>query len=124
MSSMHPQQRRNFQTRNKQTSKLSATTAPHIAVIRVVPHLLYTILAIEAAAICFSRSLARFSRDSRVFRRSSLRSWSERVRDAWPDDGDDVYAYFNNDAGGAAVADARVFARTAAAAGRSVSRLR
>jgi uncharacterized protein YecE (DUF72 family) len=56
--------------------------------------------------------------------RTALRSWSERVRDAWPDDGDDVYAYFNNDAGGAAVADARVFARTAAAAGRSVSRVR
>jgi uncharacterized protein YecE (DUF72 family) len=56
--------------------------------------------------------------------RTALRSWAERVRDAWPDDGDDVYAYFNNDAGGAAVTDARAFARSAAAAGRSVSRVR
>lgn len=53
--------------------------------------------------------------------RTALRSWAERLRDTWPGDADDVYVYFNNDPGGAAVTDARVFARAAAGAGWSVS---
>ncbi|MFI1091989.1 DUF72 domain-containing protein [Streptomyces sp. NPDC020917] len=43
--------------------------------------------------------------------RTALHSWAERVREAWPDEDDDVYAYFNNDTGGAAVTDARAFGR-------------
>lgn len=46
----------------------------------------------------------------------SLRSWLERIGDAW-DDGHNVYAYFNNDAGGAAVRNAALFARLARRAG-------
>ncbi len=40
--------------------------------------------------------------------RAALRSWANRIADTWPRDAD-VFAYFNNDAGGAAVADARSF---------------
>ncbi|MGW6979663.1 DUF72 domain-containing protein [Streptomyces sp. NPDC054932] len=39
---------------------------------------------------------------------AALRSWAKRIADTWPRDAD-VFAYFNNDAGGAAVADARSF---------------
>ncbi|MEV4443132.1 DUF72 domain-containing protein, partial [Streptomyces sp. NPDC049577] len=53
--------------------------------------------------------------------RRALVTWARRVADTWPD-GADVYAYFNNDPGGAAVHDAVVFARAAAALGRTVSR--
>ncbi|MFF8268192.1 DUF72 domain-containing protein [Streptomyces sp. NPDC016562] len=53
--------------------------------------------------------------------RQALASWAARVADAWTD-ADDVYAYFNNDPGGAAVLDAARFARAAAALGRTVSR--
>ncbi|QGV82680.1 DUF72 domain-containing protein [Streptomyces ficellus] len=53
--------------------------------------------------------------------RRALASWAGRVADAWADE-DDVYAYFNNDPGGAAVVDAAVFARAAAALGRTVTR--
>ncbi|MBY8877551.1 DUF72 domain-containing protein [Actinacidiphila acidipaludis] len=49
--------------------------------------------------------------------RTALRSWAERLRAAWPGDADDVYCYFNNDTGGAAVADAAAFARAAVRAG-------
>ncbi|MFD5620668.1 DUF72 domain-containing protein [Streptomyces yangpuensis] len=42
--------------------------------------------------------------------RTALCSWAARIADTWPA-GADVYAYFNNDAGGAAVADARAFLR-------------
>ncbi|MGO4759831.1 DUF72 domain-containing protein, partial [Streptomyces sp. 2MCAF27] len=52
---------------------------------------------------------------------SSLTAWARRVTDAWPEGGD-VYAYFNNDPGGAAVHDAVVFARAVARRGREVSR--
>lgn len=51
----------------------------------------------------------------------ALQSWARRVVDTWPD-ADDVYVYFNNDLGGAAVVDATKFARVAAALGRTVSR--
>ncbi len=53
--------------------------------------------------------------------RQALDSWAGRIADAWPDRAD-VYAYFNNDPGGAAVHDAAVFARAAARRGRTVSR--
>jgi uncharacterized protein YecE (DUF72 family) len=53
--------------------------------------------------------------------RRALQSWARRVADAWPD-GAEVYVYFNNDPGGAAVADAAGFARAAAALGRTVTR--
>ena len=45
-----------------------------------------------------------------------LRDWAERVLGAWPDPSP-VYAYFNNDQCGAAVADAAAFARLTAPAG-------
>ncbi|MFF4391777.1 DUF72 domain-containing protein [Streptomyces sp. NPDC001552] len=53
--------------------------------------------------------------------RQALTSWAGRIADAWPDH-DDVYVYFNNDLGGAAVVDAARFAQAAAALGRTVSR--
>ncbi|MFB7992068.1 DUF72 domain-containing protein [Streptomyces sp. NPDC056002] len=53
--------------------------------------------------------------------RQALKSWAGRIADAWPDR-DDVYVYFNNDMGGAAVVDATRFARAAATLGRTVSR--
>ncbi|MFD8637772.1 DUF72 domain-containing protein [Streptomyces sp. NPDC059533] len=46
--------------------------------------------------------------------RTALRSWAERIAETWPRDAD-VFAYFNNDPGGAAVADARAFIRLVAA---------
>ncbi|EFH31298.1 conserved hypothetical protein [Streptomyces pristinaespiralis ATCC 25486] len=52
---------------------------------------------------------------------AALKSWVGRITGAWPDE-DDVYVYFNNDTGGAAVVDAARFARSATAAGRTVSR--
>lgn len=54
--------------------------------------------------------------------RTALRSWAERI-EAWPDQAD-VFAYFNNDPGGAAVRDAVTFAGLVAARGRSVTRSR
>ncbi|GAA3307417.1 DUF72 domain-containing protein [Streptomyces cinereospinus] len=53
--------------------------------------------------------------------RRSLRTWLDRTAAAWSDT-EDVYAYFNNDPGGAAVADAVAFAELAARAGRRVTR--
>ncbi|WP_370423529.1 DUF72 domain-containing protein [Streptomyces sp. QH1-20] len=53
--------------------------------------------------------------------RHALTSWVRRVTESWPDRAD-VYCYFNNDPGGAAVLDAAVFARTAAGQGRTVTR--
>ncbi|WP_137812612.1 DUF72 domain-containing protein [Gandjariella thermophila] len=51
--------------------------------------------------------------------RQALRSWAARTAEAWPADSD-VYAYFNNDTGGAAVADAEAFTREAESLGLSV----
>lgn len=51
----------------------------------------------------------------------SLGTWARRVADTWPD-GADVYAYFNNDAGGAAVHDAAAFAAAASGLDRTVTR--
>jgi uncharacterized protein YecE (DUF72 family) len=51
----------------------------------------------------------------------ALRSWLRRVCANWDDD-QDVFVYFNNDSGGAAVRDAARFAELARAAGRRVGR--
>ncbi len=51
----------------------------------------------------------------------ALRSWIDRLTRTWPDVAD-VYCFFNNDPGGAAVCDAARFAALARAAGRRVSR--
>ncbi|WP_309060185.1 DUF72 domain-containing protein [Streptomyces sp.] len=53
--------------------------------------------------------------------RQSLRSWVHRIAATWSA-GEDVYAYFNNDPGAAAVTDAVRFARTARSAGLDVAR--
>ena len=51
----------------------------------------------------------------------ALRSWLARLSEAWPDEAD-VFVYFNNDQGGAAVVNSEQFARLASAAGRTVTR--
>ena len=51
----------------------------------------------------------------------ALRSWLGRVQAAWPADAD-VYAYFNNDPGGAAVADSAAFAAACRRAGMTAGR--
>ena len=53
--------------------------------------------------------------------KQALRSWVDRVRQAWPPDAD-VYVYFNTDPGGAAVANSAVFAALARDAGLAVTR--
>ncbi|MGW2388364.1 DUF72 domain-containing protein [Streptomyces lydicamycinicus] len=53
--------------------------------------------------------------------RQALTTWARRIADTWPDRAD-VYTYFNNDPGGAAVRDATTFARAVTARGRTVSR--
>ncbi|MBV9794620.1 MAG: DUF72 domain-containing protein [Actinobacteria bacterium] len=57
------------------------------------------------------------------YRQATLRTWVKRLAAAWPG-GEDVYVYFNNDQGGAAVHDAVAFAATARRAGQEVSRVR
>jgi uncharacterized protein YecE (DUF72 family) len=52
----------------------------------------------------------------------ALHSWVERVCSTWPDDAA-VYVYFNNDPGGAAVADSAAFAAACRRAGRAVTRI-
>jgi uncharacterized protein YecE (DUF72 family) len=51
----------------------------------------------------------------------ALQSWAERVRAAWPDSAD-VYVYFNNDPGGAAVVNSATFAALARGLGLTVTR--
>jgi uncharacterized protein YecE (DUF72 family) len=51
----------------------------------------------------------------------ALRSWVTRLSEAWPDSAD-VYVYFNNDHGGAAVVNSAQFAGLARQAGRTVTR--
>ena len=51
----------------------------------------------------------------------ALRSWLARLQQAWPAAAD-IYVYFNNDAGGAAVADSAAFAAAARRAGLTVTR--
>ncbi|WP_405575241.1 DUF72 domain-containing protein [Streptomyces sp. NBC_01167] len=53
--------------------------------------------------------------------RQALATWVRRLTDAWPG-ACDVYVYFNNDPGGAAVRDAVAFAHLADAAGAHVTR--
>ncbi|MFJ8084388.1 DUF72 domain-containing protein [Streptomyces sp. NPDC096205] len=53
--------------------------------------------------------------------RQSLQTWADRIAHTWPD-AEDVYVYFNNDPNGAAVEDAKVFARTARRLDRTVTR--
>ncbi|PWI41889.1 DUF72 domain-containing protein [Streptomyces sp. ICBB 8177] len=53
--------------------------------------------------------------------RQALESWAGRIADAWPREAE-VFAYFNNDPGGAAVLDASAFARVLAASGRDPTR--
>ncbi|MER7463076.1 DUF72 domain-containing protein [Streptomyces sp. NPDC097981] len=50
------------------------------------------------------------ARPSPRYGRTALQSWAGRIADTWPRDAD-VFAYFNNDAGGAAVHDARALCR-------------
>ncbi|MFE7381103.1 DUF72 domain-containing protein [Streptomyces zhihengii] len=52
--------------------------------------------------------------------RRALASWAERLADAWPASGE-VYAFFNNDQGGAAVRDAAGLLRAVAATGRAAA---
>jgi uncharacterized protein YecE (DUF72 family) len=51
--------------------------------------------------------------------RTALSTWLDRVASAWPSRGADVYVYFNNDPGGAAVRNARTLRRLAANRGLS-----
>jgi uncharacterized protein YecE (DUF72 family) len=51
----------------------------------------------------------------------ALRSWLDRVAAIWPDEAT-VYAYFNNDPGGAAVADSAAFVAACRRNGRTVTR--
>jgi hypothetical protein len=51
----------------------------------------------------------------------ALRSWVDRAAQAWPGDAD-VYVYFNNDPGGAAVVNSAVFAALARDGGLAVTR--
>ncbi|RPF32361.1 DUF72 domain-containing protein [Streptomyces sp. TLI_185] len=53
--------------------------------------------------------------------RRSLETWVDRIATTWSD-ARDVYAYFNNDPGGAAVKDAVTFGRTATRAELTVTR--
>ncbi|WSQ08040.1 DUF72 domain-containing protein [Streptomyces sp. NBC_01231] len=53
--------------------------------------------------------------------RQSLRSWAERIAATWSE-GEDVFAFFNNDPNAAAVKDAVVFARAADRAGLTPTR--
>ncbi len=50
----------------------------------------------------------------------ALRTWAGRLRDTWP--GADVYVYFNNDPGGAAVVNSAQFAAAAGRAGLDPTR--
>jgi uncharacterized protein YecE (DUF72 family) len=49
----------------------------------------------------------------------ALRRWGDRLSRTWPDQAD-VYVYFNNDPGGAAVRDAARLARVVEGQGRTV----
>ena len=51
----------------------------------------------------------------------ALSTWATRLAETWPDAGD-VYVYFNNDHGGAAVVNTTQFAGLARRAGRTVTR--
>jgi uncharacterized protein YecE (DUF72 family) len=52
----------------------------------------------------------------------ALHAWLERLVSVWPDEAT-VYAFFNNDPGGAALADSAAFAAACRRAGRTVTRV-
>lgn len=54
--------------------------------------------------------------------KAALRGWASRIAAHWPDE-TDVYVYFNNDPGGAAVEDAVAFAAAARRLGRTATRV-
>ncbi len=54
--------------------------------------------------------------------RAALERWAERIAGTW-DPGADVFVYFNNDPGGCAIRDARLFALAAARAGLHPTRV-
>jgi uncharacterized protein YecE (DUF72 family) len=54
--------------------------------------------------------------------RQALATWVTRLAQTWPNDAADVYVYFNNDPGGAAVLNSAQFAGLARRAGRTVTR--
>lgn len=56
------------------------------------------------------------------YRTGVLGRWAESIARTWPH-GEDVYVYFNNDAGGYAIKDAMTFARLASAAGLRPTRV-
>jgi uncharacterized protein YecE (DUF72 family) len=56
------------------------------------------------------------------YERDALRRWVERITEMWTPD-EDVYAYFNNDEFGYAIKDAVAFAKLAATAGLSPTRV-
>lgn len=55
------------------------------------------------------------------YSRPALRSWVRRITGTWPASAE-VFTFFNNDHGGAAIHDAAALAATARAAGRGVTR--
>ncbi|MQY30841.1 DUF72 domain-containing protein [Nocardia aurantia] len=55
------------------------------------------------------------------YHRTALGEWARRVAETWPA-GEDVFVYFNNDPGGAAIHDAVRFAAAARATGMPVGR--
>ncbi|WP_431046154.1 DUF72 domain-containing protein [Streptomyces sp. P1-3] len=61
------------------------------------------------------------ARPSPRYGRQALGRWAQRVHDTWPDSAE-VYAYFNNDLGGAAVHDAAAFAKAVSSLGREATR--
>jgi uncharacterized protein YecE (DUF72 family) len=52
-----------------------------------------------------------------------LDGWADTVTSTFPEDSEDVYVYFNNDPGGAALVDAITFAGQIAGRGRTVTRV-
>lgn len=59
---------------------------------------------------------------SPCYGRSSLRTWAERLAEIWGPDAN-VWVYFNNNPGGCAVRDARIFAREVERAGLTPTRV-
>ena len=55
------------------------------------------------------------------YHRAELRAWQQRLSAEWSGERD-VYVYFNNDPGGAAIHDAVAFGQIARAAGHDVTR--
>ena len=57
------------------------------------------------------------------YRDDELQWWADTICEVLPDDASDIYVYFNNDPGGAALEDAITFAQQLEARGRTVSRV-